>query len=164
MTKVYKGLMILGLLMIGFGVYFIAVAMASKSWDQVEGTIINTRIPATLSNTGSATQRHLVYRIEITYAYDVDGKTYENSRFSLGTGNTVEGGFNEKSEARKWLKTFDYSSGKKVTVFVKSGEPETTVISSGINIGTIMPILLGLLFFFLGFLLHKFIPPVVKPE
>jgi len=77
--------------MIGFGVYFIAVAMASKSWDQVEGTIINTRIPASLSNTGSTTQRHLVYRVEVTYKFDIDGKSYKNSRFSLGTDNTVKG-------------------------------------------------------------------------
>jgi len=70
MTKTYKGLMVLGLIMIGFGVYFIAVAMQSKSWDQVEGTIINTRIPVSLSNTGSTTQRHWVYRVEVTYKFD----------------------------------------------------------------------------------------------
>ena len=164
MTKTYKGLMIFGILLIGLGGYFITVALASKSWDQVEGKIINTRIPASLSNSGSTTQRHLVYRVEVTYKYEFDGKNFKNSRFSTGTGNTVEGGFNEKSKAREWLKNSDYSIGKKVTVYVNPKDPEMTVLSSGINIGTIMPIILGLLFFGLGYALNKFIPKIPKSQ
>lgn len=164
MTKTYKGLMLLGILLIGLGGYFIAVALASKSWDQIEGEIMNTRIPASLSNAGSTAQRHLEYRIEVTYKYDVDGRPYTNSRFSMGTGNTVEGGFNEKTKARDWLQNSDFSTGKKVIVYVKPDDPETSILSTGINIGTIAPILIGLLFFITGYVLNSKMPTLVKHE
>ena len=64
MSKVNRGLMILGLLFIGLGIYFIVVALASKTWDQKQGQIISVKIPASLANVGNAVQRHLVYRIE----------------------------------------------------------------------------------------------------
>lgn len=46
--------MILGLFFICLGGYFITIALASKTWDQVEGKIINIRVAASLSNSGSA--------------------------------------------------------------------------------------------------------------
>jgi hypothetical protein len=158
MNKVNKGLMVLGLLFIGLGIYFIVVALASKTWDQVQGQIISAKIPARLSNSGSATQRHLVYHIEVTYSYEVEGKTYTNSRFSTGTGNTVEGSFNKKAKAREWLKSSEYSKGKDVIVFVNPKDSKNSVLSSGINIGTVVPIFIGLLFFITGYLLQKIIP------
>jgi chitodextrinase len=164
MSKVAKGLMLFGVLLLGFGIYFVTTALASTSWDQVQGKIISTRIPAGLSNTGSSTQRHLVYRVEATYQYEVNGKTYENNYFSLGSGFTVEGGFNNKADAREWLKNSEYSTGKQVTVYVKPDEPETTVLSAGINIGTIVPIIMGLVFLALGYFLNKYIPPGTKLE
>jgi len=164
MTKVAKGLMLFGVLLLCFGIYFIFTALASTSWDQVQGKIISTKIPASLSTTGSATQRRLVYRVEATYRYDFNGQSYTNNYFSMGSGFTVEGGFNKKAEAREWLKNSDYSVGKTVTVYVNPDDPEKTVLSSGINIGTIVPVILGLLFFVLGYFLNKFKPPEVNPE
>ncbi|MFK8012063.1 MAG: DUF3592 domain-containing protein [Marinicellaceae bacterium] len=162
MTNVAKGLMLFGALLLCFGIYFIASALSSKSWDQVQGKIISTKTPASLSTTGSATQRHLVYRVEATYQYDYNDKNYTNNYFSKGSGFSVEGGFNKASEARDWLKNSDYATGKTVTVFVNPDNPEETVLSSGINIGTIMPIILGLLFFSLGFFLKRFDPALTK--
>jgi len=154
--------MVLGLLLIGLGVYFIFVALASKAWDKTPGQIISTKIPASLSTAGSATQRHLEYRIEVKYSYEVAGKTYTNSRFSTGRGNTVEGGFYEKNKAREWLKNSDYSKGKNVTVYVNPKDSSISVLSAGINIGTVMPIIIGLLFFMLGYLLQKYIPQATQ--
>jgi hypothetical protein len=158
MSKVNRGLMILGLLFIGLGIYFIVVALASKTWDQKQGQIISVKIPASLANVGNAVQRHLVYRIEVTYSYEVEGMIYTNSRFSTGSGDTVEGGFNEKLKAREWLKNSGYSTGKNVTVYVNPKDAKDSVLSSGINIGTVMPIIIGLLFFLTGYLLQKIIP------
>jgi hypothetical protein len=162
MNKIFKGLMLLGLFFIGLGGYFIVVALDSKSWNQVEGEITEIIIPASMSNAGSATQRHLEYRVEMTYKYQVDGKSYQNRRFSTGNGDTVERGFNNKAKAREWLKSSPYSTGKNVTVYVNPNDAEMTVLSTGINIATIAPILIGLLFFITGYLLNKFIQPTTK--
>ena len=91
------------------------------------------------------------------YQYQVDGITYNQTRFSLGSGDTVEGGFNEKQDAKEWLKNSPYKIGKPVTIYVKPGDPEETVISSGLNWGTYVPLIIGALFFFTPLLLMKFI-------
>lgn len=112
MKAVMIGLMIFGLYLLGFRCYFVFETLASTNWDQVEGRIINTKTPASISMAGSTTQRHVVYRIEATYEYQVNGSTYENSYFSLGNGGTVKGGFNTRSEAREWLANSDYRAGE----------------------------------------------------
>ena len=164
MTKTAKVLMLFGIFLLCFGIYFIATALASTSWEQVQGKIISTKISASLTNAGSTTQRRLVYRVESTYQYNFNTKSYTNNYFSLGSGFTVEGGFNKKTEAREWLKNSDYSTGKTVIVYVNPDDPEETVLSSGINIGTIVPVILGILFFVLGYFLNRFTPAIVNPE
>ena len=160
MTKIFKGLMVLGLFFIALSGYFVVIAISSLSWDQVQGKIINTRTPTSIINAGSPTQRSIVYRVEVTYKYEVNGKPYKNSRFSTGTGDTIKRNFSTKTKARDWIKNSDYSTGKKVTVYVNPDDPENTVLSAGINIGTIAPFFIGFLFFITGYLLNKKIPNV----
>ncbi len=145
------GFMGLGLLFFGFGCYFIFETLASTNWDQVEGEIISTRISTGFGNVNDPIHRYKIYSVEVTYEYEVAGKLFQNNKYSMGSGSTVKGRFNEKSEARKWLKNSDFSTGKKVKVYVKPNRPSETVLSTGINIGTIGPILMGLLFLFAAY-------------
>ncbi|MEZ5470908.1 MAG: DUF3592 domain-containing protein [Marinicella sp.] len=147
MTKAVKWsigvFMAIGLFFFSFGIYFIYEAMASTSWDQVEGKITNTRIAMRSSRSGNSTNYRYQYDATMTYQYQVNGIIYQNNRFSLGSGDTIKGGFNEKQQAREWLKKSVYKIGRPVTVFVKPGNPEETVISSGLNWGTFVPLILG---------------------
>lgn len=147
MTKAAKWsigvFMAIGLFFFSFGIYFIYEAKASTSWDQVEGKITNTRVAMRSTRSGNSTNYRYQYDAVMSYSYQVDGVTYHNNRFSLGSGDTIKGGFNEKQEAREWLKNSEYKIGRPITVYVKPGNPEETVISSGLNWGTFVPLILG---------------------
>ncbi|MEZ5496816.1 MAG: DUF3592 domain-containing protein [Gammaproteobacteria bacterium] len=149
--------MALGLFLLSFGIYFIYEAVASTSWNQVEGKITNTRIAMRSTRSGNSTNYRHQYDVTMTYEYQVNGIKYQNSRFSLGSGSTIEGGFNEKQQARDWLKNSEYKIGKAITVYVKPGQPEETVISSGLNWGTFVPMILGSLMIGLVLLWKKLV-------
>ncbi|HOP22811.1 MAG TPA: DUF3592 domain-containing protein [Gammaproteobacteria bacterium] len=161
MTKAAKWsigvFMALGLYFFLFGVWFVYEAVESTSWPQVEGKITNTSVIARSSRSGNSKNYSIQYIVKMYYQYQVDGITYNQTRFSLGSGDTVEGGFNEKQDAKEWLKNSPYKIGKPVTIYVKPGDPEETVISSGLNWGTYVPLIIGALFFFTPLLLMKFI-------
>ena len=150
-------LMGLGVLFFGVGLWMLTTALASNSWPTVEGKVVDTHIVARVGRTGDALQRHIEYSIELTYEYAVDQVSYESKMYSLGSGATVEGGFNEKSEARAWLKNSAFDNNPKVTVYVDPNNPTNTVLSSGINWGTWMPLVMSVLFFVLGYFLRKLV-------
>jgi hypothetical protein len=145
------GFMVLGLLFLGFGCYFIIEATFSTNWDKIEGEIISTKIPIDFVNVNDPIHRYEIYSVEVTYEYEVAGEIFQNNQYSIGSGSTVKGRFNEKSEAIEWLKNSDFAIGKKVKVYVKPNKPSETILSSGINIGTIVPMLIGLLFLLVAY-------------
>ena len=73
------------------------------------------------------------------------GTEYNNTQISLGEGNTLEGPFNSRSEAWDWIKASNYQSGHSISVHVHPDNPQRAIIRAGINIGTIVPLILGLL-------------------
>lgn len=142
----FRVLLLIGLLLAGFGVYFIYEANSSKSWNQVAGTVAKTKIVRKTSRSGNSGTYRTEYNVNIKYQYQVDGVTYNKTRFSLGTGDTVKGGFSNREDAQKWLDESPYHSGRPVTVYVKPGDTQESVLSSGINIGTIVPLIMGIFF------------------
>lgn len=135
----------LGVLMTGFGCWFMVEAQLTRTWDQVEGTIVTTHVKRRLVNRQS-TARSFEYYIELRYRYRYQDQVLTGERFSLGSGSTVKSGFGDRQKAVAWLAESDYRQGSPVTVFVKPGEADNTVLSAGLNIGTVVPLILGLLF------------------
>ena len=95
MTKAAKWsigvFMALGLYFFLFGVWFVYEAVESTSWPQVEGKITNTSVIARSSRSGNSKNYSIQYIVKMYYQYQVDGITYNQTRFSLGSGDTVEG-------------------------------------------------------------------------
>jgi hypothetical protein len=104
----------------------------------------------------------LEYYIKITYAYAVDGQEYQSSRFSLGTGQTVEGGFKERSKARDWLRASPYQLNQPIAVHVAPQDPTNTVISAGIRFATWIPVIVGLVFIACGLLIKGLVNHLSK--
>lgn len=148
----------LGVLFIGIGFWMLSSAYMSTTWPTVEGQIIETKVVARIGQAGSATQRHLEYTVEVTYQYEVDLNSHQASRYSYGDGDTVEGGFNEKSEARAWLKNSVYRNNPAVNVYVNPNDPKDTVLSAGINWGTFIPVIFGLLLWVMGYSVRFIVP------
>lgn len=139
-------LLIIGGLIMAFGVWFVASAYASVTWDQVEGTVIKPKVVTRLKNASNAQLRSLEYIVEVDYAYRIDGIRYMKSRYSLGMGNTFQDGFSERSDARNWLKSSPYQSGSTIRVYVDPNDPNNTVISSGASWPTFVPLIMSFLF------------------
>ena len=100
MKNISIGFNVLGLLFLLMGVYLIVKSLASSDWNKVEGTIVGSKISSqvTLSNQGTYTGRdhQIQYTASIVYEYQVDGVTYQNSRFSIGAGDNVKGGLSKE--------------------------------------------------------------------
>lgn len=157
MKNISIGFNVLGLLFLIMGVFLIISAISSSDWNQVEGTIVNSKIGSQLeiSNLNTYTRKNdqIQYYIKVLYQYHVDGVTYQNSRFSIGEGDSVKGGFNEKNDASEWLSQSIYKKGNKVTVYVNPNDPEKTVLSKGFNFYTLIPIIMSLVCFGFAFMI-----------
>lgn len=147
----------LGVLFLGIGLWLLSTAYASTLWPTVEGQVIETKVVGRISQGGSTLQRHIEYSIEVTYQYEINHVSHQAKRYSLGTGDTVAGGFNEKSEARAWLKNSAFNNNPAVTVYVDPNDPNNTVLSAGIKWSTFMPVVLGLLLLILGYFVRRIV-------
>lgn len=145
----------LGVLFLGIGLWMLSTAYMSTTWPTVEGEVVETKVAARIGQVGDALRRHLEYSVEVKYQFDVNGVNYQASRYSLGSGNTVVGGYSEKSEAREWLKNSPYQQGAAVTVYYDADDPSETVLSAGIKWSTYMPVVLGLMLLVMGYFVRK---------
>ncbi len=146
--------MSLAALFLLIGMWLLSTAYLSSQWPVAEGRITATKVAARISQAGDTLRRHLVYHVEVTYNYQVAGKRYENSRYSLGSGDTVQGGFNDRATARAWLRESPWQLNRQVPVYVDPGDPENTVLSAGINWATWVPVIMAAVFFLLGYMIH----------
>ncbi|MFC3195725.1 DUF3592 domain-containing protein [Marinicella sediminis] len=147
-------LAVLGLLLFAVGIWMLTTAMASNDWPTVEGKVVTPNVVGRLRQATNARHRSLEYIVEVTYRYQVKGRSYQAKRYSLGKGMTTADGFNDRAEAREWIKQSPYQPGEPVTVYVDPADPENTVLNAGIQGSTWVPVLLGLLFGLLAWLNH----------
>ncbi|WP_395375150.1 DUF3592 domain-containing protein [Marinicella sp. W31] len=143
--RIIFGSMALGAFFVLFAAWFITEATLSKTWPVTDGIITNTPIKGVIYRPGDPIHRTLLYNVELEYTYQIDGTEYRNSQISLGEGDTLEGPFNTRSEAWDWIKASEYQSGNSILIYVHPKNPQRAIIRAGINIGTIVPLILGLL-------------------
>lgn len=141
-TIISIGLLLVGLLLIIFGVLTIGQANESRSWPAVTGRIANIRTASDLSVAGEMPDTE--YYFTVTYTYEVDGQAYRSDRYSLGEGNNAAGRvYNTEAEARE-AAFATYTPADDITVYYDPADPSSAVLDPGQGLGTLAPLLLGL--------------------
>jgi len=139
-------LVLVGLALLVFGVFFVQEGFASRNWDRVEAEVITISVETDFNNsTSSNTRRVDGYYAVVTYAYEYDDDRYINDRFSLGRGPTATRNYDTREEAREAAED-DYPIGSDLDIYVNPDDPESTVIQAGADWTTFVPLILGAFF------------------
>jgi len=123
-----KGALLL-ILLTGFGLLFLGLAnlrkaKASWDWDRVPGQILASRIEKVFDRM----EDEQVSRIQISYSYSLDGRTYKSNRFRLlRSDENVRSFLDAKSFNEKFV------VGNTVEVFVNPLDPTDSVLEGGIS-------------------------------
>jgi Protein of unknown function (DUF3592) len=104
--------------MLSYGIPMQRLAIASKTWPTVPGTVMTADVARSTSRTGDVFDPH------VTYAYVVDGESY--------FGQIVRsGGFDYGDRARAEAKLAVYPVGAVVAVRYDPNRPSRSVLESG---------------------------------
>ncbi|MCB1036765.1 MAG: DUF3592 domain-containing protein, partial [Acidobacteria bacterium] len=146
-----------GLLMTGFGAYFIAEGYAAESWTEVEGQIVSARVRV---HTDLSSSKHLSraereryrrYYPEITYRWTAGEERYTGSRYRLGETHEK---YKERTDAEAKAATF--VTGAPITVYYDKDHPDQAVLDPSLSVGVFVPLPLGLLILGMGWLLFRY--------
>lgn len=142
-----------------FGVFFLRTALASYGWPSAPGTVqaINSSL---YRSEYSGSRRTYVY--QVTYGYAVNEIAYTGDRYSLGEGSTASRPYDTAREAEQAGKEA-YPPGSTITVYYDPQSPTEAVLQRGPNIGTYVPLLMGLFFLPCGVLFLKMLPRLNPP-
>jgi len=117
------------LLLAGFGLLFVGLAhlrkaKASWNWDRVPGQILASRIEKVFDRM----EDEQVSRIQISYSYSLDGRTYKSNRFRLlRSDENLRSFLDAKSFNEK------FAAGNAVEVFVNPLDPTDSVLEAGMS-------------------------------
>ena len=137
-------MIVLGAILIFFGIVMLKDAYASRKWPTVEGKVQGIRVRSERTSRTTSSRKRSYY-FEITYTYMVDNQMYTGNRFSLGAGPRASKKFSLEEDARAEAHK-QYPLRSTVTVYYEPGNPKSAVLESGANWGTYVPLLLGVLF------------------
>jgi hypothetical protein len=137
------GTLVLGVLMLAFGVSFVLEANSSRNWPTAQGTVETIRVTWRNDSTSNQTIPDREYFYEIYYDYQVDGQAYSGSRYSLGDGSTASDRvYRTEEEARE--AAFDaWTPAQVVAVYYDPADPASAVLNPGANTGTYVPLIFG---------------------
>lgn len=135
---------LLGLLLSGFGVSFIADGLQARSWPVVDGRVVSTtvRVDMPTGNSGAtreAREAHWRYYPSITYRWVVDGRPHTGSRYQLGTTHPK---LRQREEAQ--AAAARYPVGSTVRVHYNPANPDQAVLETAPSVGIYVPLLFGL--------------------
>lgn len=134
---------ILGLSLLGLGLYWIILGHQARSWTEVQGLI------QTSQASNSRIKGQGVSGIRISYRYEFSGRQYEGGRVSFGgiDKNQVE-------------KIRYVSGGDRVLVYVDPKEPERSVLVPGVMLGAqALLIFGGFILVVIASILRSLLPP-----
>ena len=150
--------------LIVFGFSFFGEASGSVTWPVAEGTVNNVTIEVDYSNSQSgASSSRPWYYYKVTYGYEVNGFSYTGTRYSLGGGNRASKLYQDSGEAREAANEA-YPRGSAVDVYYDPANPSSTVLSPGVNLGTLWPLLIGIPFLAAGVYLLRTARPSASEE
>lgn len=130
-----------GLLVIFAFLPALRLARASASWPQVPGEIVASKMVT--RSMSSSDGRDEVRNARITYRYEVAGRSYQGQRIVAGPLGVL---FAKRVVRR-------YPKGKACRVAHHPQRPQVAVLEPGVHVIHSLPLLMGLLFCALGFVL-----------
>ncbi|MEJ2040949.1 MAG: DUF3592 domain-containing protein [Desulfosarcinaceae bacterium] len=124
------------------GRHILREAGESENWPSTSGVIVVSTVSQSREYDSSRKKTKTVYRANIDYTYQVEGRKFHGDKISFGGKSTKR-----KSAYRL---TSKYPKNKAVDVYFKPGEPENSVLEPGKTWLTYLPFLSGLLFAVVG--------------
>ena len=162
MKKLTIVLWIFTALFVVIGIWVSKEAISSKYWQQTTAKIINSRVSSRISTSSTRSFiRIWTYYVTANYRYKFNGKEYTGSRYTIGTGDTISGPYNEKSEAREWLKNSEYKINNQINIYVDPNNPSKSVISNKLHWSAFGPFVMAFLFMILALIIkiiHHYTP------
>lgn len=140
----FGGITLLGVTLLGFGIFFLKEARLSQDWPSVQGKVNSIQVVGRLSGQGATARKQ--YHYTIRYTYHVEGQDYTSDRYSLGTGvNASSRYYSQREEARSAARQI-YKLGQSIHVYYHPHHPERALLQPGVNRATYVPLVLGLVF------------------
>jgi len=99
-----------------------------RDWPSVQGIIINSKTVTDRVNTGGGGKgvSFFVYRLEATYNYSIDNRTYTNADINYPIKNFINSEGLKEGPAKILLQK--YAKGKKVTVYYNPDKIQQSVL------------------------------------
>lgn len=110
---------------IAYGIREVLLAEESRNWPKVTGIIIRSEIEKYVKNESD------VYRVNLCYSYNANGKIYENSKICF---MHFSSGF--QFMADKLLKKYQLNTP--VKVYCQPSNPQNSVLEPGFNAGFVI--------------------------
>ncbi len=126
-----------GLIVVGIGIWIFVKSIRAEYWPVTDGIVRSAEMKSHSSRHGRAS-----YSAEVTYDYQVAGKSYTGDKVAIGQMSA------SSEYARGILKR--YPVGKRVSVHYSTGDPSDAVLEPGIHGGTWICLGVGTLFTLLG--------------
>ena len=135
------GLLIIGIILFFVSIFMIMAGAQSNSWAATDGIVTSTSIREKYdSDDGDYT-----YYPEITYSFQVDGKTYTGDRWDP-TG--IQSGSSIRSSAQN--KIDKYPVGSTVTVYYDPNNPNKNALTKGVNGIAIIMLVISIIMVVIG--------------
>lgn len=128
-------------------------AVRSRSWPQVQGTVVNSYVKITSSHGTSGRGGGQASSLVVVYKYTVEGQTYESKRWGFDGCHPKYGSRSPTSGRLMWHESellAAYPRGAPIKVYYDPAEPASSTITRTLGLITYLWLALGLSFFFLG--------------
>ena len=151
-------LLLFGLFLASFGVYFIGLGHEAEGWLETEGRVVSSHVRTeTHTAPGNSVNRIVRYYPSITYEWTVDGTSYTSSRYRLG--ETHEKYADRGDAVAAALK---FRTGSPIPVYYDEDHPKSAVLDPSLSVGVFVPLPMGLLFLICGWVLWRHGPAMEK--
>lgn len=148
-------LIVAGIAMGAFGIWFIGTSTEARSWPAVEGRVLSTTVKVSIMqtprSTGKARENPREYYPVIRYSWIVDGIEYTGERYRLGTTHEK---YKKREQAQAAAARF--AVGSPITVYYDPADPGEAVLETAISPAVYVPLILGLVFLGTGGLLWRY--------
>ncbi len=99
--------------------------------------------------------RRFDYIVTAKYQYTFNNKQYTSSRYSISSGDTIAGPYQEKSKASTWLENSKYKIGNKINIYLNPNNPSESVISNKLHWSMFIPFIIAIFFMLLALIFNK---------
>ena len=152
-VRIFSSVFILvGGVILYFGVESLFAANASKSWPTVQGKILSSSVDSKRSDKGGTT-----YHAEVLYEYNVGGQTQSSHDVAFGGY-----GSSDPSHARSIVNK--YRAGADVTVYYSPSNSSKAVLETGISGQAFFLPGFGAVFFSAGLAMFMFMPGAIQRQ